>query len=50
MKPELIINIGYADSTDIRVGDWVAISKSYNYEWEILGEEKYSMLDFGNQI
>lgn len=49
VKPELIINIGYAGSTDIRVGDWVTISRSYNYEWEIPGEEKYSMLDFGNQ-
>ena len=49
VKPELIINIGYAGSTDIRVGDWVAISRSYNYEWEIPGEEKYSMIDFGNQ-
>lgn len=49
VKPELIINIGYAGSTDIRVGDWVSISRSYNYEWEIPGEEKYSMLDFGNQ-
>lgn len=48
-KPELIINIGYAGSTDIRVGEWVTISRSYNYEWEIPGEEKYSMLDFGNQ-
>ncbi len=49
VKPELIINIGYAGSTDMRVGDWVTISRSYNYEWEIPGEEKYSMLDFGNQ-
>lgn len=49
VKPELIINIGYAGSTDIRVGEWVTISRSYNYEWEIPGEEKYSMLDFGNQ-
>lgn len=48
-KPELIINIGYAGSTDIRVGDWVVITRSYNYEWEIPGEEKYSMQDFGNQ-
>lgn len=47
--PQLIINVGYAGSTDIRVGEWVVISKSYNYEWEIPGEEKYSMLDLGNQ-
>lgn len=49
VKPQLIINVGYAGSTDIRVGEWVVITRSYNYEWEIPGEEKYSMLDFGNQ-
>lgn len=48
-KPEQIINIGYAGSTDIPVGKWVNISKVYNYNWEIPGEEKYSFLDFGNQ-
>lgn len=47
--PELIINIGYAGSTDIKIGKWVNIIKSYNYEWEIPGEEKYSFLDFGNE-
>lgn len=49
IKPDKIINIGYAGSTDIEIGKWVNITKSYNYEWEIPGEEKYSMLDFGNQ-
>lgn len=48
-KPSKIINIGYAGSTDIEIGKWVNITRSYNYEWEIPGEEKYSMLDFGNQ-
>lgn len=48
-KPDLVINIGYAGSTDIKVGTWVNITKSYNYEWEISGEEKYSFLDYGNQ-
>lgn len=48
-KPDLIINIGYAGSTDIKVGSWVNITKSYNYEWEIPGEEKYSFLDYGNK-
>ena len=48
-KPNKIINIGYAGSTDIEIGKWVCISRSYNYEWEIPGEEKYSMLDFGSQ-
>lgn len=48
-KPDLIVNIGYAGSTNLQVGTWVSITKSYNYEWEIPGEEKYSMIDFGNQ-
>ena len=46
---DLIINIGYAGSTDIPVGKWVNISKSYNHEWEIPGEEKYSFIDYGNK-
>ena len=48
-KPDLIINIGYAGSTDIQVGKWVNISRVYNYEWEIPGEEKYVMLAGGSQ-
>lgn len=48
-KPDLIINVGYAGSTDIKVGSWVNITKSYNYEWEIPGEEKYSFSDYGNK-
>lgn len=48
-KPDLIINIGYAGSTDIKIGEWVNIVKSYNYEWDIPGEERYSFLDSGNQ-
>ena len=48
-KPEKIINIGYAGSTDINIGTWVCIKRSYNYEWNIPGEEKYTMLDYGNQ-
>lgn len=48
-KPDIIINIGYAGSTDIKLGEWVSITKSYNYDWNILGEEKYSMKDIGNQ-
>ena len=47
-KPDLIINIGYAGSTDLKVGTWVNITKSYNYDWGI-DEERYSMPDFGNQ-
>ena len=49
IKPDLIVNIGYAGSTDIKIGTWVNITKSYNYEWNIPGEEKYSFLDYGNQ-
>ncbi len=46
--PDLIINIGYAGSSNQQIGTWVSINKSYNLEWEIPGEEKYSM-DVGNQ-
>ena len=42
-RPDLIINIGYAGSTDLDIGTWVCISKAYNYEWDIPGEERYSM-------
>ena len=48
-KPELIVNIGYAGSTNCEIGTWVNVSKVYNLEWEIPGEEKYSMKDTGNQ-
>ena len=48
-KPELIINIGYAGSTNIQIGKWVNITRVYNYEWEIPGEEKYVMLIGGSQ-
>lgn len=49
LKPDLIINIGFAGSTDIPIGKWVNISRVYNYEWEIPGEEKYVMLVGGSQ-
>lgn len=48
-KPDLIINIGYAGSTSAKIGSWVSISKSYNLEWDITGEQKYSMDDLGGQ-
>lgn len=48
-KPDMVINVGYAGSTDIQIGKWVNITKSYNYEWEIPGEEKFSFLDYGNK-
>ena len=49
IKPDLIVNVGYAGSTDIEIGKWVNISRVYNYEWEIPGEEKYVMLNGGSQ-
>ena len=49
INPDLIINIGYVGSTDLKIGSWVNVTKSYNYEWYIPGEEQYSMLDYGNK-
>ena len=49
VKPDLIINIGYAGSTFAKIGSWVSINKSYNLEWDITGEEKYTMKDLGGQ-
>ena len=48
-KPDLIINIGFAGSTLSKIGTWVCINKSYNFDWKIEDEEKYSMKDLGNQ-
>ncbi len=48
-KPDLIINVGYAGSTDIAIGKWVNISRVYNYEWDIPGEEKHVMIAGGSQ-
>ena len=48
-KPNLIINIGYAGSVNCKIGNWISISKSYNLEWNIPGEQKYSMDDLGGQ-
>lgn len=47
-KPDLIINIGYVGSTDTPIGTWINVNRSYNLEWNIPDEEKYSM-DIGNQ-
>lgn len=47
--PDLAINIGYAGANNTKIGTWVCISKSYNLEWYIPGEEKYSMKNIGNQ-
>ena len=48
-NPDLIVNVGYAGSTDIPIGKWVNISRVYNDEWELPGEEKYIMLAGGSQ-
>lgn len=48
-KPDLIINIGYAGSVNCKIGSFVSINKSYNLEWDIPGEQKYSMDDIGGQ-
>lgn len=45
-KPDLIINVGYAGSTNAKIGDWVQINQSFNYEWNIPGEEKYTMPEY----
>lgn len=47
-KPDMIINIGYVGSTNSQIGKWINVSKSYNLEWNIPEEERYS-LDIGNQ-
>lgn len=41
--PDMIINVGYAGSTDLKIGQWVTVQKSYNYEWDIPGEERFFM-------
>lgn len=48
-KPDLMINIGYAGSVNCKIGSFVSINKSYNLEWDIPGEQKYSMDDIGGQ-
>ena len=39
-KPDIIINMGYVGSTNSKIGQWVNVNKSYNYEWNIPGEER----------
>lgn len=48
-KPDLIINIGYAGSVNCKIGSFVSINKSYNLEWDIPREQKYSIDDLGSQ-
>ena len=42
-KPEKIINIGYCGSNAFDIGEVINVTSSLNYEWNIPGEEKYSM-------
>ena len=48
IKPDLIINMGYVGSTNSRIGEWVNVSKSYNYEWNIPGEQQYTVEEFND--
>lgn len=45
-KPDTIINMGYAGSTNCEIGEWVNVCKSYNYEWNIPGEQQYTIEGF----
>lgn len=49
-KPDVIINVGYAGSTDAKIGTWVNVNNSFNYEWQILDEEKYSLKGLDSKI
>ena len=40
-KPDIIINMGYVGSTNEKIGSWINVNKSYNYEWNIPGEQRY---------
>ncbi|MEF2932542.1 MAG: hypothetical protein U0O43_06710 [Clostridia bacterium] len=48
-KPDIIINMGYAGSTNSKIGQWVNVNKSYNYEWNIPGEEKYTIIGYDKE-
>lgn len=48
-KPDIIINMGYAGSTNSKIGQWVNVNKSYNYEWNIPGEEKYTIIGYDRE-
>lgn len=48
-KPDIIINMGYAGSTNSKIGQWVNVNKSYNYEWNIPGEERYTIIGYDRE-
>lgn len=49
-KPDLIINLGYAGSTNTKIGTWVNVNNSYNYDWKIEGEEIYEIEEYCKKI
>ena len=49
-KPDLIINLGYAGSTNTQIGTWVNVNNSYNYEWGIESEERYEIKQYRKKI
>ena len=49
-KPDIIINMGYAGSTNSKIGEWVNVNKSYNYEWNIPGEQQYTVEKYDADI
>ena len=49
-KPDLIINLGYVGSTNTKIGTWVNVIKTYNYEWNIPGEQKNTIDGFDADI
>lgn len=50
LKPDLIINVGYVGSTNCKIGSWINVNNSYNYEWQILDEEKYELEGLNKRI
>lgn len=48
-KPDIIINMGYVGSTNSKIGQWVNVNKSYNYEWNIPGEERYTIIGYNRE-
>lgn len=49
-KTDLIINLGYAGSTNTKIGTWVNVNNSYNYDWKIEGEEIYEIEEYCKKI
>lgn len=48
-KLDIIINMGYVGSTNSKIGQWVNVNKSYNYEWNIPGEERYTIIGYDRE-